>query len=68
MFMHCVAIIWIAFDRVLIACMSTMLKRLDATTKTHATNARHCATHTKTHERLRNSKCCKVLVPIVKGA
>ena len=39
MFVRCFAI---AFDRVCKVCMSTILKRLDATTKKHATNAKPC--------------------------
>ena len=33
------------FDRIWIVCMSTMLMRLDATTKTDATNTSDCATY-----------------------
>ena len=39
--------------------MSTILKRLNATTKTHATNARHFATYAKAHT---IAKSCKVHV------
>ena len=54
-FMCCIAIIWIAFDQVWIVCMSTILKRLDATTKTHAKNMRHCAMYAKPRTKLKNS-------------
>lgn len=44
---------WIAFGRVWILCMLTVLRRLDATTNTHATNVRARA-------KLKDSNC-KVL-------
>ena len=50
--------------------MSAMLKRLEATTKTYAANARHRSTYAKARTRLKNSDR-KVLysarAPIVKG-
>ena len=42
---RCIAIILIAFGRIWIVCMSTILMRLDATTKTDATNASDRATY-----------------------
>ena len=54
-FVCCIAIIWIAFDRFWIVCMFIILKRLDATNKTHATNSRHHATYAKAHTRLKDS-------------
>lgn len=48
MFVRCTAIVWIAFCRVRIMCMSTILRRLDATIKTHTPNARARATYART--------------------
>lgn len=54
MFVRCTAIIWIALGRVWIVCLSTIQRRLDATSKTYATNARARATYARARAKLKN--------------
>ena len=56
----CIAVILIAFGRIWIVCMSTILMRLDATTKTDATNANNRATYATGRVKLTYFDC-KVL-------
>ena len=55
MFVLYIPIIWTAFGLFRIVCMSAILKRLDGTTKTHATNERHRTTYAKGRASLKNS-------------
>ena len=55
MFVRCTAKIWIEFGRVWIVCMSTILRRLDSSTKTHATYARARETYERARANLKNS-------------
>lgn len=55
MFVRCTEFILIAFDRVVMVCMSTILRGFDTTTKTHATNAKHRATYARARAKLKHS-------------
>lgn len=63
-----IAKIKIAFSRVWVVCMSAILRKLHATTKTHAMNAGARATYSIVHgsKDILIIKCCKV--PLLKGA
>lgn len=54
------AMVWIAFGCVWIVCMSTILRRPSATTKTYAKNAKHRAPYARARSKLKHSDC-KVL-------
>ena len=55
------AVISIALCRVWIVCMSTILKRLDATSKTHTTSCSVCDSSCEAGK-IPIAKCCKVVV------
>lgn len=51
MFIHCIAIIWIAFSHIITVCMPAILRRLDVTIETHA-KMRHCAAKARARAKL----------------
>lgn len=57
---HCTALIWVTVGCVWILHLSNILRRLDATNKTHAMNARARTTYMRARWLLKNTDC-KVL-------